>query len=292
MISLNNQQVSGLRQFSILLVRQLYILKANIKKLLMIIFLPVVTAAIVGAVSGKDVFITYEDTKSTLFAIICVAIWIGLFNSIQEICQERKILKREYMANLKLISYISSKFVVQAILCLFQSAILLLVCSFFVKFPENGLATDSFMLDSFISVYLIMLASDALGLFISSIVKSGDIANIIAPVVLILQLVMSGALFELEGFAKSISNITFSKWGMECLGSIADMNHLELYMIYYAKDDVTRQTLESVMERKIEDGFIATSDHLIKTWLILIGFCLGLILISSIILRLVSKDSR
>ncbi len=289
---MNSKNVSGAGQFFILFVRQLYILKSNIKKLLMIILLPVITAVIVGAVSGEDVFVTYEDTKSTLFAIVCVSIWIGLFNSIQEICQERSILKREYMANLRLISYISSKFVVQAILCLIQSAILLWVCGLFIEFPGEGLVTGSFVLDSFISVFLIMLASDALGLFISSLVKSGDIANIIAPVVLILQLVMSGVLFELEGFADTLSNVTFSKWGMECLGSIADMNNLELYMLHYAKDEPTRQTLESVIERKVYDGFTATSEHLIKTWLILLGFCVILILISSVMLRHVAKDSR
>ena len=50
----------------------------------MIIFLPVVTAAIVGAVSGKDVFITYEDTKSTLFAILILAVVISLSTMLPE----------------------------------------------------------------------------------------------------------------------------------------------------------------------------------------------------------------
>ena len=104
-----SKRISVFKQTLILIIRQLYILKSNIKKILMIILLPVATAVIVGIVSGDDVFVTLEDTKSTLFTIVCVSIWIGLFNSIQEICQERTILKREYMSDLKLISYIVSK---------------------------------------------------------------------------------------------------------------------------------------------------------------------------------------
>ena len=233
---IKEKRVSGIQQFGILFIRQLYMLKSNIRKLLMILMLPVATAVIVGVVSGDEVFVTYEDTKSTLFAYVCVAIWIGLFNSIQEICRERSILKREYMSNLSLMAYISSKFTVQAFICLFQSLILMLVSSFFVEFPKEGIITYSFEAETFITIFLIMIASDALGLFISSIVRSGDIANIIAPIVLIIQLVMSGVLFELNGAAEALSNITFSKWGMEGLGAIAGMNDLEYYQIVHAKD--------------------------------------------------------
>ena len=280
---IKEKRVSGIQQFGILFIRQLYMLKSNIRKLLMILMLPVATAVIVGVVSGDEVFVTYEDTKSTLFAYVCVAIWIGLFNS---------ILKREYMSNLSLMAYISSKFTVQAFICLFQSLILMLVSSFFVEFPKEGIITYSFEAETFITIFLIMIASDALGLFISSIVRSGDIANIIAPIVLIIQLVMSGVLFELNGAAEALSNITFSKWGMEGLGAIAGMNDLEYYQIVHAKDEITRKTLTDVIERKVNDGFASTSENLIKIWLVLLGFSIALILLSSLILRLVSKDSR
>lgn len=62
-----------------------------------------------------------------LFALSCSGIWIGMFNSIQEICKERVILKREYMSNLKLPCYMMSKFVLRALLGLIQSIILTLV---------------------------------------------------------------------------------------------------------------------------------------------------------------------
>ena len=51
-------------------------------------------------------------------------IWIGLFNTIQEVCKERAILKREYMGNLRLSGYVLSKYIVQGIICLIQATLL------------------------------------------------------------------------------------------------------------------------------------------------------------------------
>lgn len=289
---MNARQVSGMGQFWILTARQFFILKSNIKKILMISLLPIITGVIVGAVSGKTVFVTYEDTKSTLFAIVCVAIWIGLFNSIQEICQERSILKREYMANLRLTSYIFSKFFVQSILCFLQSNVFLLVVIMFVKLPGPPNPYSSvFFLNMFITVFLIMLASDAMGLLVSSIVKSGDIANIIAPIILIIQLVLSGVLFDLSGFGEFLSFFTFSKWGMDCLGSLGDMNSLELNSLYYA-DDRSKFQLQSILHTPYNADFDPTGWNLWKGWLMLTFFCVGLVLLSALVLRRVAKDSR
>ena len=289
---MENKQISVFAQIVILIKRQFSILKANIKKLLMVTLLPIVTAVIVGAVSSEKAFVTYEDTKSTLFTMVCVAIWIGLFNSIQEICQERGILKREYMANLKMFAYVTSKFTVQFLLCLLQSVLFLGICALMMDFPSDGVVSGSFMADAFISVFLLMLASDTLGLFVSSVVKSGDIANITAPIILIVQLVLSGVLFDLTGITEKFSYITFSKWGMDALGSVADINSLEMRMIAEAKDDATRNMLETAVERKVYDGFDANTQHVVWIWLILLMFVVILMAVSSLILRRIAKDSR
>ncbi len=50
-----------------------------------------------------------------------------------------------------------------------------------------------------------------------------EAANVLAPYILIVQLIFSGILFNMEGMADYISYIMISKWGMEALGSIADL---------------------------------------------------------------------
>ena len=48
----------------------------------------------------------------------------------------------------------------------------------------------------------------------------------VMPFLLIVQLVLSGVLFELKGNLALIAKVTLSKWGMEALGSISDMDSL------------------------------------------------------------------
>ena len=94
------------------------------QRLLVLLLQPFLIAVLLYIVSDENIFSIYESTKSMLFALSCSGIWIGLFNSIQEICKERPIVKREYMANLRLPGYILSKFSFQFLLGGVQAAIL------------------------------------------------------------------------------------------------------------------------------------------------------------------------
>ena len=59
-----------------------------------------VIAALVTMVVGANLFKTQEGTKLGVFALVCVCIWNGFFNSIQVVCRERDIIKREHRAGL------------------------------------------------------------------------------------------------------------------------------------------------------------------------------------------------
>ena len=116
-----------------------------------------------------------------LFALSCSGIWIGLFNSIQEICKERVIVKREYMANLKLPGYVLSKFVFQAVLGAVQSLLLTGIFLALVGKNPRGVFLDSFIPEMMLTVWLTVLASVALGLTVSAVVKTGDKGMTVAP---------------------------------------------------------------------------------------------------------------
>lgn len=163
-----------------------------------------------------------------LFALSCSGIWIGMFDSIQEICKERVILKREYMANLKLPCYMLSKFMLQAVLGLVQSIILTFVFLNLIGKDVKGIFLSDFRLEVLLTMWLTVLASIAMGFIISAMVKSGDKAMAVAPFVLIVQLLFSGILFTLKGIGKKISYCTVSRWSVEALGSISRLNKLDL----------------------------------------------------------------
>ena len=233
-------------------------------------------------VADDKVFKIYESTKSILFALSCAAIWIGLFNSIQEICKERSVLKREYMGNLKLWAYTLSKFVIQMIVGVAQAAIMTAVFGFVVGLPEKGILLENSFLEIFVTIWLTITASMALGFIISAFVKSGDKAMTCAPFVLIIQLLFSGILFELKGAGSKIAYATISKWSVESLGSIADLNSLTLKM---------QEEIPGI-EHEFQEIFEFTRKHLMSNWAVLAGMVLFCGVLTTVLLRNVAKDGR
>ena len=82
-------------------------------------------AGLVGMVIHKRMFLTMEGTLMGAFAMVCVCIWNGCFNSIQVICRERDVIKREHRSGMHISSYIVSHMLYQAFLCLAQTAVTL-----------------------------------------------------------------------------------------------------------------------------------------------------------------------
>lgn len=280
--SKRKKQESALRQFLILTERYGELLWNDRPRLLLLLIQPFLIAVLLKIVADENIFDIYESTKSMLFALSCSGIWIGMFNSIQEICKERVILKREYMANLKLPCYMLSKFVLQAVLGLAQSVILTMVFLNLVGKHRDGLIFPDFRADILFTMWLTVLASVAMGFIISSVVRSGDKAMAAAPFVLIVQLLFSGILFTLEGAGEKISYCTVSRWSVEALGSIAGLNKLDLKM----------QADFPMLEHEAESIFKATAGHVVLTWEILVLMTAILMVVATIMLRNVAKDRR
>jgi ABC-type multidrug transport system ATPase subunit len=276
------KNVSGLRQFNILSLRYAELLFNDKARLGVLLLQPLLIAILLYMVADEHVFTILESTRAMLFAVSCSGIWIGLFNSIQEICKERVIIKREYMANLKLPVYISSKFLLQSLLGLIQSFILAMVFLGLVSVNREGVFFDNFSGEIFITMWLTILASIAMGFVISALVTTGDKAMAVAPFVLIIQLLFSGILFALEGAGEILSYVTVSRWSVSALGRTANLNELELRM----------QEEFPMIEHEIEPIFEATATGLMQTWLVLALMVLLFMVASTISLRRIAKDRR
>lgn len=273
---------SGIRQFAILTMRYGELIKNDLPRLSLLLLQPILIALLLGVVADDRVFEIYESTKSILFALSCAGIWIGLFNSIQEICKERTILKREYMGNLKLWAYTLSKFLVQMLLGAVQSVIMIFVFQAAIGIPEKGILLDNSFPELFVTLWLTITASMSLGFVISGVVKSGDKAMTCAPFVLIIQLLFSGILFELKGMGNQIANFTISKWSVESLGSSANLNELTTKM----QEEIPGA------EHEFQEIFEFTKNHLLQNWAILAGMIVICGIVTIIALRNVARDGR
>lgn len=178
---------------------------------------------LVAKVVADNMFTTYEGTKSGFFSIVSASIWIGIFNSIQSICKEHDIINADWRRGMKVSAYVTANVLLQMVLCLLQSILIIAICMIFIDFNKKGIMMPA-LAEYFITIFLVTFGADVMGLMLSSIAGDPTTAMTIMPFVLILQLLMSGVLFELSGWSEKLSYVTFSKWGMSALGSIADLN--------------------------------------------------------------------
>ena len=199
-------------------------------------------AGIVGFVMGKYYMVTMNGTMTGTFALVCVCIWNGCFNSVQVICRERDVVKREHRAGMHITSYIISHMLYQLILCLIQTVITLWVTSLAgMKFPEQGLFTKWFYLDFGFTILLITFAADMMSLWISALSRTTTIAMTIMPFVLVFQLIFSGGVISIPPAAEPISALTVSSPGFKALATQADVNSKRnravSKMLFKMKDD-------------------------------------------------------
>ena len=229
-----------------------------------------VIAGLVSFTVGKNLFKTMEGTLMGTFALSCICIWNGFFNSIQVICRERAIVKREHRAGLHMTSYVAAHMIYQAFLCILQVIITIGVCLLMkVQFPEGSLITPWPIVDFGLSLFLITYCADMLALLISAFAKTTTTAMTIMPFLLIVQLLFSGAFFSLPVEAMPLTNLTATKWGLTALCAQGDYNSKPMVSVWNnalkMKDvEVEGEKPLLVLFRQIEDNNMR-DDILMKT---------------------------
>ena len=177
----------GFKQWLTLTRRYLEIkLKDRRNTLLLLAQAPVI-AAILALITGG----TLNDPK-TIFIGAIIAIWFGANNAVREIVSEVPIYTRERLVNLKIPSYVLSKFAV-------LSGIGLIQCALFVAILTmlGCLSGGDFPMLTLV-LYLTLLAGVSMGLLFSAAVSSSEKAMSVLPLILIPQLLLGGFLKPLD----------------------------------------------------------------------------------------------
>ncbi len=270
----------------------------------------VVVSALVASVC-VNVFVNMEATMIGSLAFACVCIWNGFFNSIQVVCRERKIIKREHRAGLHITSYIAAHMIYQAFLCLCQVIIQLVVyklCGY--KYPSQGIITGNFVLDFGITLFLVTYAADMLALLVSCIVANTTDAMTVVPFLLIVQLIFSGVAFPLQGVAEKISNFTIARWGIRTINTVANYNSMRSMTLYAAVNKLKiipelNEIIEKIRNTEIwfKLGDASTADaqsilyeftpqNVFHEWGILLMMALIFALLGTLVLERIDYDKR
>ena len=272
--NIENKKKPFLKQLIILIKRYIKLISNDIQQLLILFAQAPIVAVLLALVTTDDLYKSYDDTKAILFSLGCASIWLGLLNSVQEICKEKVILQKEHMADLKLSAYLLSKFIVQGILAFIQALLLVFIFQKMAGSSEYSILIDSFW-DIQLICFLSILSSATMGLFISAFVKNANIAMTIIPLVLVPHLLFSGMLFKLEGVSDFISNFVLCRWTVEGLGTSANLNELTHLV----------QTINPMIEVEAENYFTFTVEHMQHIIFVIILMTLALLLGSYVVLR-------
>lgn len=153
--------------------------------------------------------------------MVFTAIWLGTSNSAREIVKERAIYQRERLVNLKITPYLMSKVFILLIICLLQTLL-------FLGIIRAGLGLKYFW-PNVGAFLLISFASVMMGLVVSAVVSNADKAVSAVPILLVPQIILSGAIVPISEikpeFLRYIFYPAVSKWGYELVGGgILDIN--------------------------------------------------------------------
>ncbi|MBQ5310769.1 MAG: ABC transporter permease, partial [Oscillospiraceae bacterium] len=213
-----------------------------------------IIAGLVSMVVGRNLYYSMEGTAIGSFAITCVCIWNGCFNSIQVICRERAIIKREHRSGLHISSYVAAHMIYQACLCLGQTIITVIVLHFTMSrfssgsIPETGFITGNGIADLAVTIFLITYSSNIISLFISAIVRNTTTAMTMVPFLLIFQLIFSGGFFELSEKIMPVSYFTVSRWGMTALCAEGNYNDLPMVSMLNALSNMQEFEMDADMK--------------------------------------------
>lgn len=245
-------------QFSILARRTVRLLFRDRLNALFLLLQAPIAAILLVAVSSRLALqpVGAVDAKKVLFIMGCAAVWLGIINATREIVKEQPIYQRERLYGLGAAPYILSRHSVLATLGIVQVVLLVLFVGWQIELPVQGAYLPA-LPEMIVTLALSMAAGLALGLLVSSLASTQDLATTLMFLLLILQVIFSGLLFEPKGVANAISVLTLSRWALEGLGTTANLNQL---------------LLGAVPGYQWDPAYQFTAFHLIQTWSILVTY--------------------
>ncbi len=224
------------------------------------------------------------DAQKVLFIMAFATVLFGCINGTREIVKEAAIYKRERTVNLGILPYMFSKISVLGILCLFQSAVL----TFVVELGEplhQGIVLSP-VLETYITLSLTSLAGLMIGLTISAIAPNNDRAISFVPIILLPQVIFSGAIIPLKDWLTQILATIFpTRWAMAALGSSIGLHADKIGGDRLFGDDATyHSTLYSIYSQN------DAMQRLLLCWFALIAIILVLMILVGLFLK--RKDVR
>ena len=187
------------------------------------------------------------------FVLALVSIWFGTSVASREIIRERAVYTRERMVNLRLLPYVGSKLFVLAVIVSLQCIALFSSLKFFHY--TGMMAVPGWAIPQLFIVLITAMVGISLGLFISAIVKTSEMATSMVPLILIPQILFCGLVGVPENTARVISTVIPATWAFDGIKrfSGADFNSLALETLTENGSDPDGKNKGQGLYKHIED---------------------------------------
>jgi ABC transport system ATP-binding/permease protein len=170
-----------------------------------------VLAVLIGSLlryseSGNYDFASAFHIPTYLFLGLLVVMFLSLTNSADDIIRDRPVLQRERNLDVRLPYYIFAKISSLSVFALVQCILFVLIGNYILE--VRGMFWVHLAL-----MFMTAVGSLALGLLVSSVVSDAKTAANIVPLVLIPQILMSGALIKYEDMNRNLSLVySLTRW--------------------------------------------------------------------------------
>jgi ABC-type multidrug transport system ATPase subunit len=222
--------VNPFRQAAILTRRYVSIWRSDRLALLAMLGQSLLVAVLLGIVFGRldsveDPVERARRTVNLMFLLSVSCFWFGCNNAAKELVKERVIFQRERDINLRIDSYFVSKSVVLVLIALVQVALLFGIVQFWCS-PSGSAAWRGVVFAA------LAIAGTMLGLLISALARTEEVAAALVPIAIIPQIILAGVIAPLKGLGKllaeSFITVRWAERALEALLSDHDQTLLQL----------------------------------------------------------------
>lgn len=262
-INLQKNNTSGLRQFWTLTKRYWDIKTKDLKNIFQTTAMLLGVCMLLRIIFGDDVLNTggdennFGDAIKLVFFLCCIALWFGTSGSSLEVIGELPIYLRESMINLKIVPYVMSKLLVLSFIAAIQTALMTLILLSFEAIRSNFFIL--FWLP--VGIFFTFFTSICVGLALSTLVKKPEGASSWLPIILVIQIIFSGAIVPLNSMDKIktplryISVIMPSRWAFTLIGETLEADK----MLYDAMEEgsETEKALYKKIYGKFKGSFLS-----------------------------------
>ncbi|WP_299050515.1 FHA domain-containing protein [uncultured Nocardioides sp.] len=220
------------RQLLTLVRRNLALTVSDRLLLAMLVLMPLVLGGLSRLVQGdagmslSEADFRVSEVQQRLTILIVAAALMGVAVTIREQIKERAIFKREYAVGLSPGVYLASKIIVLGTACFLQGVLVTFIATVGLPGPDDGGVLGLGRLEITFAIGALAFTMAVTGLAFSALVTSSEQTMPILVGLVMVQLVLSGALFAVNDrpILEQFAWLAPSRWAFSAAGSSVDIH--------------------------------------------------------------------